>query len=90
MCDDFSTIISMGIAMDVYAYQVADWLERRVTQAEKNDPELVVLKQNITEATARLAEVSEAGLDIAEAARLQNAAIVALLTHQGLCGLSKG
>lgn len=73
--------------MDAFAYQVADWLERRVTQAEKNDPKLGVLKQNITEATAKLAEASKAGADIGEAARQQNAAIVALLTHQGLCGL---
>lgn len=68
--------------MDVCTLQMAEWLEKRIREAESKDHTLIALKQEVREAT----EIVKAaqGDAIASALKAQAQAIWALIDHQSV------
>jgi hypothetical protein len=65
--------------MEEYAIQCAKWLEKRVQQAEADDPKLRPLKDRINELSNQIKSAEEGA--IPELIRQQSVAIQTLINH---------
>lgn len=65
--------------MENYAIKCAEWLEKRVRNAEQQDPQLRPLKDKINELAEQIKSAS--GDAVAQLLRQQDQAIQNLITH---------
>jgi hypothetical protein len=65
--------------VDQFARQLSEWLQKRVEEAERRDPELKRLKQRVRDATESVAKANDK--DQPHAIRQQDEAILALIRH---------
>lgn len=70
--------------MENFAIQCAEWLEKRVRNAEQQDAQLRPLKDKINDLTEQIKSAS--GDEVARLLRQQDHAIQNLISHVALCG----
>ncbi len=72
--------------MENYAIRCAEWLEKRIRNAEQQDPKLRPLKDKINDLTEQIKSAS--GDEVAQLLRQQDQAIQNLISHVASKGAS--